>query len=220
MTATRTTRPTVSIRGLSLAADDPAAAEAFYAAAFGSSEALRGLVHVRAAEEPTSGFRGFTLSLVTSQPADVDAWVEAMLAAGATVLKPAARSLWGYGGVLQAPEGTIWKVATSTKRDTRPAARTFEEVVLLLGAADVAATRRAYEERGLVVARSFGRRYVEFAAGPDAAVKLALYGRKALAKDAGLAPEGAGSHGVVVHADAGVFTDPDGIRWETQPAWG
>jgi hypothetical protein len=39
------------------------------------------------------------------------------LAAGAAPLKPVAKSLWGYGGVVRAPDGTIWKVATSSKKD-------------------------------------------------------------------------------------------------------
>src|ERR1700730_3431761 len=59
--------------------------------------------------------------------------------------------------------------------------------------ADVAASKRFYIDRGLAVARSFGRKYVEFAT-PSSLVKLALYGRGALAKDAGLSPDGTGSH--------------------------
>jgi hypothetical protein len=39
----------------------------------------------------------------------------------------------------------------------------LDEIVLLLGAADVAASKRFYLDRGLEVARSFGRKYVEFA---------------------------------------------------------
>ena len=38
-----------------------------------------------------------------------------------TPLKSAAKSFWGYGGVVRAPDGTIWKVATSAKKDTGPA---------------------------------------------------------------------------------------------------
>jgi hypothetical protein len=38
-----------------------------------------------------------------------------------------------------------------------------------------------------------GRKYVEFAT-PSSPVKLALYGRRALAKDAGVSPDGTGSH--------------------------
>jgi hypothetical protein len=82
-----------------------------------------------------------------------------------------------------------------------------------LGAADVAASKRFYVEQGLVVAKSFGRRYVEFAA-PSSPIKLALYGRRALAKDAGVSPDGTGSHRIVVVSDAGSFTDPDGFAWE------
>jgi hypothetical protein len=42
------------------------------------------------------------------------------------------------------------------------------------------------------VARSFGRKYVQFA---TAHVKLALYGRRALAKDAGVAPNAVATAG-------------------------
>ena len=98
-----------------------------------------------------------------SQPATVNGLIDAALDAGATSLKPAAKSLWGYGGVVQAPDGTIWKVATSAKKDTGPATRQIDEIVLLLGVADVAASKRFYVDRGLAVAKSFGRKYVEFA---------------------------------------------------------
>jgi hypothetical protein len=62
------------------------------------------------------------------------------------------------------------------------------------------------------VATSFGRKYVEFAA-PSSPVKLALYGRRALAKDAGVSPDGTGSHRLMIGSDAGPFTDPDGFAW-------
>ena len=85
--------------------------------------------------------------------------------------------------------------------------------MLLLGGCDVAASKRFYTGRGLAVARSFGRKYVEFAS-PASHVKLALYERRALAKDAGVSPDGAGSHRIVIACDAGPFTDPDGFAWE------
>lgn len=170
-------------------------------------------MRVRASQAPTSGFRGFTLSLVVSQPANVSALIDAALAEGGTALKPAAKSFWGFGGVVRAPDGTIWKVATSNKKDTGPATRDVEQVVLLIGAADVAASKRFYVDHGVAVAKSFGRKYVEFDTRPGP-VKLALYGHKALAKDAGVPPDGTGSHRVVVNSDAGPFTDPDGFAWE------
>jgi predicted lactoylglutathione lyase len=168
---------------------------------------------VRASQAPTTGFRGFTLSLIVSQPATVNGLVRAALDAGATALKPAAKSLWGYGGVVQAPDGTICTIASSTKKDTGPATRQVDDVVLQLGVEDVAASKRFYVDRGLAVAKSFGRRYVEFAT-PSSPVKLALLKRPALAKAAGVSPDGTGSHRIVVGSDAGPFTDPDGFAWE------
>ena len=139
----------------------------------------------RASQAPTSGFRGFTLSLVVSQPSTVDALVGGALDAGATTIKPVTKSLWGYGGVVRAPDGTIWKIATSAKKNTGPATRQIDDIVLLLGVEDVAATKQFYVEQGLSVARGFGSKYVEFTA-PASHIKLALYKRRALAKDAGV----------------------------------
>ncbi|GAA1303889.1 glyoxalase [Streptomyces sanglieri] len=199
-----------SIETVTLEVADPAAAERFYATAFGLDTQIR----LRASEAPTTGFRGFTLALTVSRPATVDSLIDAALDAGATSLKPAAKSLWGYGGVVQAPDGTIWKVATSAKKDTGPATRQIDEIVLLLGVADVVASKRFYVGQGLAVAKSFSRMYVEFAAG-ESPVKLALYRRRALAKDLGVPPEGTGTHGLVIGgAASGPFTDPDGFAWE------
>ena len=78
-------------------------------------------------------------------------------------------------------------------------------------------TRRAYEpfRAGCQPRRGAARRaaYVEFDTGPGP-VKLGLYERKALAKDAGVAPDGTGSHRIAISTEAGPFTDPDGFAWE------
>jgi hypothetical protein len=198
-----------SIETITLEVADPTAARDFHAAAFGPELPLS----FRASDSPTTGFRGFAMSLVVSQPSTVHTLVDAALAAGATSLKPTARSFWGVGGVVQAPDGTIWKIATSAKKDTGPATSKVDDVVLLLGVDDVRATKKFYVEHGLEVAKSFGSKYVEFAS-PAGSVKLALYGRRAAAKDAGVAAEGSGSHRLVIGSDAGAFTDPDGFVWE------
>jgi predicted lactoylglutathione lyase len=201
-----------TIESVVLDVPDLSAAEAFYRAAFGLDTRLG----VRASEAPTTGFRGFTLSLVVAQPSTVDSYVAGALDSGATVLKPVAKSFWGYGGVVQAPDGAILKVATSAKKDSGPAVRDVERFVLLLGVQDVKATKRFYVDHGLPVAKSFGSKYVEFdTAGSP--VGLALYGRRAAAKDAGVDPEGSGSHRITVRSDAGPFTDPDGFAWEAVP---
>ena len=199
-----------TIDSVILEVSDLDAASAFYAAAFGLGDTLG----IRASDAPTSGFRAFTLSLVVSQPANVDELLGAALDAGAIPLKPAKRSIWGYGGVVQAPDGTIWKAATSSKKNTAPASRHVDDVVLLLGVEDIIASKRFYVDRGLEVARSFARAYVEFDTAP---VKLALYKRRALAKDAGVSPEGTGSHRVLIRGDVGEASDPDGFEWAPAP---
>jgi len=201
-----------SIESVILEVPDPAAGEAFYAAAFGLGDKVR----LRASQAPTAGFRGFTLSLVVSQPSTVDSLIGTALAGGATTLKPAAKGFWGYGGVVQDPGGAIWKIATSSKKDTGQPSREIDDFVLLLGAGDVKATRQFYLDRGLAVAKSFGGRYVEFDT-PSSPVRLALYSRRAAAKDAGVPPEGTGSHRIVICSDAGPFTDPDGFAWQAAP---
>ncbi|WP_338495280.1 glyoxalase [Streptomyces sp. SJL17-4] len=199
-----------AIASITLEVADLPAADRFYTAS-----GLGAHVRLRATDAPTTGFRGFSLSLTVDRPADVRHFVDAALAAGATSLKPASKSFWGYGGVFQAPDGTIWKVATSNKKDTGPATGRVDSFVLLVGATDVAASRTFYVEHGLTVGKSFGRKYVEFAAAEGSPVKLALYGRRALAKDVGVPADGEGSHRIVLGGQgAGAFTDPDGFTWE------
>jgi uncharacterized glyoxalase superfamily protein PhnB len=197
-----------SIDSVTLEVADTAAAADFYSAAFGLGSQLR----FRVSDAPTSGFRGFTLSLVTSQPANVDALFEAAVAAGATIITPVAKSMWGYGGIIQAPDGALWNLATSAKKDSGPASRQFDFMVLLLAAEDVGASKKFYKERGLETGKSFGS-YVEFNL-TSSPIGLGLYTRKALAKSAGVDPHGTGSHRIAINGDAGAFTDPDGFVWE------
>jgi catechol-2,3-dioxygenase len=76
-----------SLEDVTLEVDDLTAAERFYNAAFGLGPQVR----LRATKAPTRGFRAFTVSLVVSQPATVDALIRAALDGGATSLKPAAK---------------------------------------------------------------------------------------------------------------------------------
>ncbi len=202
-----------TIESVVLESPDPAAATAFYSAAFGLGDRVR----LRASQAPSTGFRGFVLSLVVSQPSTVDSLIGTALDAGATTLKEVKKSFWGYGGVVQAPDGTIWKVATSSKKNTGPATRDIDDLVLLLGVDNVKATKQFYTDRGLTVAKSFGSKYVEFDS-PAGSIKLALYGRRAAAKDAGVSPDGTGSHRLVIGGGSEPVTDPDGFLWETHLA--
>jgi predicted lactoylglutathione lyase len=197
-----------SIDSVILEVDDPQAAEAFYASAFPLDDRLR----IRASDAPTSGFRGFTLSLVVGQPSTVNSLFDSAVAAGATIRKAVEKSLWGIGGVLQAPDGTIWTIATSEKKDTGPVTREIDSFVLLLGGEDVGAAKKFYVDHGFKVNKSFGS-YVEFDM-PDSPVKLSLYKRRALAKVSGIPEEGSGSHRIAIVGDGDGFTDPNGYVWE------
>ncbi|MFF2493465.1 glyoxalase [Agromyces sp. NPDC058064] len=196
-----------SIGSVTLEVTDPESAARFYDEAFGLGERLR----LRQTEVPSSGFRGFTMSLIVAQPAEVVHLLDAAVAAGATVLKPAEKSLWGFGGVVQAPDGTVWQLASEAKKDTGPATHRIEHVVLLIGADDVAASKRFYSDRGLTVAKSIGG-YVDFAID-GSPIGLGLYKRRALAKTVGVAADGSGSHRVEINGDAAAFVDPDGFAW-------
>ena len=201
----------IAIASLTLEVRDPAASQEFYETALGVGSRVR----ARVADMPATGFRGFTISLVVGQPSTVDSLFETALGGGAETLKPAEKGLWGYGAVVQDADGVIWKLATSAKKDKGGATRKIDDLVLLIGAADLRASKRFYVERGLPVKRSFPGRYVEFDA-PAGAIKLALYpGRAGLAKDAGVSPDGDGPHGIAINSGAGQFSDPDGFSWET-----
>lgn len=197
------------IEDITIEAADAQAAEDFYTAAFGADLPLK----FRDSEAPTSGFRGFTLDLIASQPANVDLLFNAAVEAGAEVVKAPVKSFWGYGGVLRTPDGVVMKLVSSSKKDTGPAEKKYDEVVLLMGTTDMKAAKKAYEANGFEVSKSYGGKYTEFDSGKGS-VKLALYPRKAFAKTAFVDPEGSGSHRIVLNGSGGSFTDPDGFAWE------
>lgn len=113
---------------------------------------------------------------------------------------------------MQAPDGALWNIATSAKKDTAPVAKAFDHVVLLLGVDDVRASRAFYADRGFRVRKSFGS-YVDFET-PAGSIGLGLYKRAALAKSAGVSPDGSGSHRITVHGAIGAVVDADGFAWE------
>ena len=112
------------------------------------------------------------------------------------------------------PDGAIWTIATSSKKETGADTRQIDDVVLLLGVDDVKASKQFYVDHGLEVEKSFGGKYVEFKSS-SGAIGFSLYPRKAAAKNAGVSPDGTGSHRIAINADVGPFVDPDGFVWET-----
>lgn len=111
-----------SIEYVTLEVADPTAADAFYGEAIG----LGDTVNIRASQAPTTGFHGFTLSLVVSQPSTVDSLVASALGGGgATTLKAVPRRPGpGRGEELRqqvrrvrhrgrAPDGFIWEATSA-----------------------------------------------------------------------------------------------------------
>ena len=64
-----------------------------------------------AADAPTP-YRGITLALNFGTEAEVDAALAGAVAAGARLVKPAARAVWGgYSGYFADPDGHLWEAA-------------------------------------------------------------------------------------------------------------
>jgi catechol 2,3-dioxygenase-like lactoylglutathione lyase family enzyme len=62
--------------------------------------------------EPAPGFRGVALAINLDSPDEVDAALEAAVAAGGTLLKSPRRADWGgYSGYFADPDGHAWEVA-------------------------------------------------------------------------------------------------------------
>ncbi|CAM5576669.1 VOC family protein [Streptomyces violaceorubidus] len=203
-----------SIDSVTLEVADTEAAARFYADAFGLDGSR---VRVRASASPTSGFRGFTLSLVVAQPGNVDALFTAAVDAGAAVLKPAAKSLVGLRrgrpgagrhGLADRDLGEEGHRPghPRRRRDRAPPGRRGRQghQAVLRGAGRLTPWARA-------TAGSTS----SSATGPGA-VKLSLYKRRALAKVAGVSAEGTGSHRLVVSGGTRPFDDPDGFTWQPE----
>lgn len=214
----------LSLDVITLGVPDVHAAHVFYTAAFSPAATdygefvdldMHGTGHVGLygtgalaaeadAEPDTSGFRGYILSCIVSQPSEVEALLDAAAQNGAKVLKPAKKGLFGgFHAVYQAPDGAIWKLSAAAKKDTGPAADPPlpTEAIVILGVAEPKASAAFYAALGLTVDRDYGNKFVDFQLTPGAC-RLGLMPRKELAKDAGVDADGSGFRAVVLHRRA------------------
>jgi len=144
-----------------------------------------------------SGFRGYVLSSIVSQPSEVETLVHAAVQGGATVLKPAKKGIFGgFSAVFRAPDGTVWKLSSQAKKDTDAAKNPPQpsETAIFLGVAEPKSTKGFYTALGLSVDRDYGNKFVDFTVAPKA-WRVGLMPRKDLAKDAGVDAAGEGFHG-------------------------
>ncbi|WP_343949622.1 hypothetical protein, partial [Nonomuraea longicatena] len=148
----------------------------------------------------TSGFRGFVLTYNLDQPAEVKAVMEAAVRHGAELLKPAKKALFGsFSGAFHAPDGSVWKLAAGTGKDTAPAAEYPRptETTVILGVKDPKTSRTFYEALGMKTDRDYGDKYIDFHPA-EGASRLCLMQREVLAKDAGVVHEGSGFPAMVL----------------------
>ncbi|PZG17547.1 bleomycin resistance protein [Micromonospora craterilacus] len=148
----------------------------------------------------TSGFRGYVLSSIVNQPAEVKALLDAAIANGATVIKPAKKQLFGeFNAVYRAPDGAVWKVAAASKKDMDlvPDPPKPTETAVFLGVAKPTASKAFYETLGMSVDRDYGDKFIDFTI-TGGVCRLGLLLRKALAKDAGVDEHGDGFSALVL----------------------
>ncbi|GAB3652437.1 VOC family protein [Glycomyces tarimensis] len=224
---------TFSLDVATLGVPDARAAHAFYSSAFSPAVTdhgqfvdldMHGTGHVglygseplaaeAGAEPATSGFRGYMMSSIVEQPSEVEALLDAAVANGATVLKPAKKGFFGgFSAVYRAPDGAIWKLASPNKKDSGPAGDppVPTETAVFLGVADAKASKGFYEALGMKTDRDYGSKFVDFALEPGAC-RLGLLPRDLLAKDAGVGEDGDGFRAVVLHRRAGSPEEVDAL---------
>ena len=225
---------TLSLDSIQLGSSDSQRTRAFYASALQSSDAIR----VGDFDESPSGYQGYTVSYIVEQPTEVRTVLQTAEQAGATIVKPAKKMLFGaFSGVFQAPDGSFWKVAAATKKDTGPALDPPKptEIAALLGVSEPKASKKFYEALGMTTDRDYGNKYIDFAPAAGAC-RLGLMTVDALAKDSGAEKSTARARNLVLEYHAASreevdailrtaesaggqavsdtrFTDPDGYVW-------
>ena len=200
-----------SIESITLEAPDPAAAGRFYTAAFGLGTQLR----LRASKAPTAGFRGFTISLTVSQPATVKGPIGAALDAGATPLKPATKQFWAATPASCKPRTGPSGRSRPRRRRTpdRPPGRSTRSCCW--------APRTWPRANGSTPTAALPWRMPMAASSSRSPLHPMPSSWRstgdAAARDAGVSPDGTGSHRLMIGSDAGPFTGLDGFAWDTAP---
>lgn len=150
-------------------------------------------------DDPTP-FPGYVVTYALAQPSEVRAVMDAAVHAGAHVLKPAKKALFGsFSGAFRAPDGSVWKIAADSSRDRgagggdpRPT-----EISIILGVQAPTASRTFYQALGMETDRDYGNKYIDFRP-VDSAVRLCLMQRAVLAKDVGIDDPGRGAEGLAL----------------------
>ncbi|MBK1786007.1 VOC family protein [Prauserella cavernicola] len=233
---------TLSLDVITIGVPDMEAARAFYSSAFsaaatgddhtagldlhGSGQlALRQLAALATdsgASSATSGFRGYVLSAIVDQPAEVKALLDAAVVAGATVVKSAKKALFGeFMATYQTPDGAVWKLAAASKKDAGPVPDPPKptETAVYLGVERPKESKVFYESLGMSADHDYGDKFVDFTIA-GGGCRLGLLPRKALAKDAGVDENGDGFSALVLTHTATSRADVDALLAAASSAGG
>src|SRR3954465_14846262 len=164
-----------------------------------------------------TGFRGFTLSYIVEQPAEVDDMLARLVHAGGELSKQPRLAFWGYSAHVADPSGHLWKIASPKRRPLIARKRASngvpervepQELALTIGVADMKRAKRFYADGlGNPTKKDYSK-FVSFDGG-DGAPDLALYRWDALAADADVAPAGGGFRGFTISHVVGCATKVD-----------
>jgi catechol 2,3-dioxygenase-like lactoylglutathione lyase family enzyme len=150
-----------------------------------------------------NGFRGFTLSYIVEQAADVDDMLTRLVDAGGEISKPPRFAFWGYSAHVKDPSGHLWKIASPKRRPLIARKRAegrvpepvaAQELALTIGVADMKSAKQFYKDGlGNPTKKDYSK-FVSFDGG-DGTPDLAMYKWDALADDADVPPDGIGFRG-------------------------
>ncbi|WP_460748117.1 VOC family protein [Myceligenerans cantabricum] len=152
------------------------------------------------AEGASSAFPGYVLTYALARPSEVQAVMDAAARAGARVLKPAKKALFGsFSGSFQAPDGAVWKVAADSSKNKGESAGSPRptEISIILGVQDPKASRTFYQALGMTTDRDYANKYIDFQPLRGAA-RFCLMPRAVLAKDVGIDDPGEGTGGLTL----------------------
>ena len=170
----------------------------------------------------SSGFRGHVLSSIVVQPSEVETLLDSALRSGATLLKPAKKQLFGeFTATYRAPDGTIWKLAAASKKNSAPAHAqpTPLENAVYLGVASPKASSAFFAALGMSLDHDYGDKFIDFTLTPGA-YRLGLLPRKGLAKDVGVTDDGQGFAAAVLAHGASSREDVDRLLTTAESSGG
>ncbi|MEQ4302090.1 VOC family protein [Plantactinospora sp. B6F1] len=187
--------------------------------AFRQIDALAADVGARPA---SSGFRGYVLSSIVGGPSEVRVLLETATANGATIVKPAKKQLFGeFTAVYRAPDGAVWKLAASSKKDSGPVPSPPRptETAIYLGVAEPKASKAFYETLGMRTEHDYGDKFIDFTVA-GGVCRLGLLRRRDLARDAGVDEHGDGFSAVVLTHTAASRAEVDTLLTAADSAGG